>query len=286
MRDIRGWHGDGVRSVAVVTAIAVLGTGHMGAAIARRLLAAGHHVALWNRTPSRTAGIGARPAASPARAVRGASVAVVMVTDAAAVDAVLFGPEGAAAALRPGACVVQMSTIGPGEVHDVARRLPDGVGLVDAPVAGSVAAAGAGRLTILAGGTPAALARAEPVLTTLGTVRPCGDVGAGAAVKLILNTALMTAMTSLADAVSVAEAVGVDRAAALDVLASSALGGAVARATATGAAFSVALARKDLDLALRELSDLPAPVARAASRALSAVPDQSADISELIRETR
>jgi 3-hydroxyisobutyrate dehydrogenase-like beta-hydroxyacid dehydrogenase len=127
------------RSVPGMTSIAVLGTGHMGAPIARRLLATGHRVTVWNRTSSRASEVpGAEVAASPAHAAREVEVAIVMVTDAAAVDAVLFGPGGAAAALRPGASVVQMSTIAPAEVRDVARRLPDGVDLVDAPVAGSV----------------------------------------------------------------------------------------------------------------------------------------------------
>lgn len=66
----------------------------------------------------------------------GADVVITMLTDAAAVDAVLFGTDGAACALRPGVCLVQMSTIGPGEIRDLAQRLPAGVDLVDAPVAG------------------------------------------------------------------------------------------------------------------------------------------------------
>jgi 3-hydroxyisobutyrate dehydrogenase len=212
-------------------------------------------------------------------------VVIVMVTDAAAVDAVLFGPGGAAAALRPGACVVQMSTIAPGEVRGLARRLPEGVDLLDAPVAGSVAAAEAGGLTLLVGGDDAATRRAAPVLEVLGTVRRCGGVGSGAALKLVFNTALVTGVAALADTLAVAEAVGVGRAAALDALRPSALGGAVTRATATGASFSLALAGKDIDLALGELGATPAPVARAAAQALRALPDQAADISALIGET-
>lgn len=263
--------------------VAVLGTGQMGAAIARRLLATGHRVSVWNRTRPRTNDLAdAYVASSPAAAVRDAQLAIVMVTDAAAVDAVLFGPEGATTALRPGAIVIQMSTIGPDEVRAVARRLPTGVELVDAPVAGSVGAVQSGALRILAGGSSAAITRATPVLDALGTVRDCGAVGAGAALKLVLNTALVTALASLADTLAVADAVSVDRTVALDALAGSALGGAVGRATATGASFSLALAAKDTDLALRALGDVAAPVARATAEVLRAPADQSADIAAVV----
>jgi 3-hydroxyisobutyrate dehydrogenase len=175
-----------------------------------------------------------------------------------------------------------MSTIGPDEVRDLARRLPAGVDLVDAPVGGSVAAAEAGRLLVLAGGEDSALTRVGPILESLGTLRRCGGLGAGAALKLVLNTALVTAMAGLADTLAVANSVGVDRDIALELLATGALGGAVTRATTGGASFSVALAGKDLDLALRQLDNAPAPVAHAAAQALRAVSDQTGDIATLI----
>src|SRR6185369_6414104 len=128
-----------------------LGTGHMGAPIARRLLDTGHAVTVWNRSPARAAAVNpdipaggdpapvARVAVTPAGAVREADVVLVMLTDAAAVGEVLAE---AAGGLRPGACVVQMSTIGPDETRAIAATLPAGVSYVDAPVGGSVDAAG------------------------------------------------------------------------------------------------------------------------------------------------
>jgi 3-hydroxyisobutyrate dehydrogenase len=271
--------------------IAVLGTGHMGAPIARRLSSAGHRVTVWNRTPARATPLiadGARVAGSPSEAVGKADVVITMLTDAAALDAVLFAAGGAAPALGPGTCLVDMSTIGPAAVHAVARRLPAGVDLVDAPVAGSVDAAEAGRLTVLAGGEDAAVDRVLPILARLGTVRRCGGPGSGAALKLVLNTALVTALGSLADALAVADAVGVDRDSALDALSGGALAGAVARATATGASFSIALARKDLDLALAALGghggDGSVPITRAAVRVLSAATDQTASLTTIVRK--
>lgn len=285
MRKIRLSHPLAVHSVPGMTVVAVLGLGQMGAAIARRLLSTGHRVTVWNRTATRAGSIaGAQPATSPAAAVRDADVAIVMVTDAAAVDAVVFGPDGAAFALRPGGCLLQMSTIAPDEVRAVARRLPTGVSLVDAPVAGSVSAAATGTLTLLVGGHETAIDRVGQVLAALGTVRRCGAVGAGAALKLVLNTALVTSMAALADALAVADAVDVDRATAWDALRSSTLAAAVTRADASGASFPVALAGKDTDLALGEVGPAPTPVLRATAQALRAASDQTADISTLITE--
>lgn len=255
----------------------------MGAPIAYRLLAGGHRVTVWNRDPARTgalAAAGATVAVGPAAAVAGADAVIVMLTDAAAVESVLFGPDGAATALRPGATVIQMSTIGPDEVRAVAGRLPDGVALLDAPVGGSVAAAEAGRLRIFVGGAADVLADAAPVLERLGTVEHHGRVGAGAAVKLVANTGLVTAIAGLRDALTVAESLGVDRRTALDVLRRGPLAGAVERVTTPGASFAVALAAKDARLASRSPASTPA--LGAALDLMRAAPDQDADLSALV----
>ncbi|MET8306283.1 NAD(P)-dependent oxidoreductase [Micromonospora sp. NPDC005173] len=263
--------------------IALLGTGTMGTAIGRRLLATGQRLTVWNRTSGRTAPLveaGARAAGSPAEAVRNADMVITMLTDAVAVRHTLVD-SGAALALRPGTPVVEMSTIGPQAVAELAALLPAGVPLVDAPVAGSAGAAETGRLVVLAGGEEAAVERVAPLLETLGTVRRCGGSGRGAALKLVLNTALVTAVTAVADALAVADAVGLDRRTAVEALGTGPLGGAVARATATDAAFAAALAAKDARLALDVLGDAPVPVLRAAASALAAAPHQQDDIARL-----
>lgn len=268
-----------------VKTIAVLGTGHMGTPIARRLLASGYQVIAWNRTPERAAPLaadGATLAASAADAARDADAVITMLTDGSAVEDVLFA-RGAAAALRPGACLVEMSTLGPDAVRALVSRLPAGVDLVDAPVGGSVGAAASGQLRVLAGGEPAALDRVEPVLSALGTVRRCGGLGAGAAMKLVANTALVTAVAALADTLAVARALGVDRDAALDVIGAGALGGVAGRLGGSGSAFSVALAAKDLGLALRALGATPAPVARGAADTLSTVENRGADLGVIVQ---
>ena len=269
-----------------MTAITVLGTGRMGTAIAVRLVDRGHDVVVWNRTAERTGSAvaaGARAAPTPAAAVDRADVVITMLTDGPAVLSVLCGADGAAAALRPGVPVVEMSTIGPAAVRSLADHLP-GVTLVDAPVGGSIGAVGSGTLNIFAGGPADAVAAVEPVLADLGRVRHCGPLGAGAAVKLVLNTALVTAVAALADALAVAAAVGVDPDQALEVLRSSALGATVDRVTG-GGAFTVALAAKDLELALSTVDGQPARLARAAAEVLAAAPGQ-AELVSIIKESR
>lgn len=255
---------------SVDTTIAWLGLGHMGAPMARRLLDHGLAVTVWNRSPQRTGPLhaaGARVARSPAAAAEGADAVITMLSDADALEGVLFGDNGALAGLRPGGTLVDMSTVGPRALHTIARKLPPDTELIDAPVAGSTTAAVAGTLTILAGGSPRALDRMQPVLSVLGSVRRCGELGSGAALKLVLNTGLLTAVAAVADALAVADAVGVSRETALEALQAGPLGGAVTRVTGP-AQFSVALAAKDLALAL-STTPVPLPVTTAAATRMS-----------------
>jgi 3-hydroxyisobutyrate dehydrogenase-like beta-hydroxyacid dehydrogenase len=262
--------------------IAVLGTGAMGTPIARRLLDAGHPVAVWNRTAARAgplAAAGARLAATPAEAARGATVVITMLTDGPAVESVLFGPDGAVSSEPSTVDIVEMSTIGPEAIRRIAARLPAGVGLVDAPVGGSTNAAADGTLRIFAGGADDAVTRVTPVLEVLGTVRRCGALGEGAALKVVLNAALVAGITALADVLAVARALGIDRAVALEALTGGALGGAVERSSG-GSSFAIALAHKDIALALdAEPGDVP--LLRAAERVLQRAPDPAADLSNV-----
>jgi 3-hydroxyisobutyrate dehydrogenase len=256
--------------------IAVLGLGHMGAPIARRLAAHGFAVTAWSRTPRVVEGV--TVVGDAAEAVRDADVVITMLTDGAAVSEVVT-----AARISAGTTLVDMSTIGPDAVRDLAGILPAGVDLVDAPVAGSTGAAEGGTLRVFAGGTTAAIDRVAPVLATLGEVRRCGPPGSGAAMKVVLNTALVTALAALAEVLQVADAVGVPRAAALDALRGGPLGIAVERAMASGTAhFAVRLAAKDLALSV---GDRDLPVAVAAGRHLAAA-DPEADLTIIVTEGR
>ncbi len=251
------------------------GLGQKGTPMALRLVDAGHEVAVWNRTPERAEPLvaqGARHVATPADAADGAEGLVTMLSDASAVDAVLFGPNGAAAALAPGAMLIEMSTIGPRAVEDAAARLPDAVGMLDAPVLGSVPQARDGILRVFVGGPEEAFERWAPVLQAMGTPKWMGPLGSGAGAKLVVNSALMVLMTGLAEALALSDRLGLDASKVLDVLADSPIG-----VPARGKRpffesghyppnFKVELARKDAALIVDTADDvgLDLPLARAA----------------------
>jgi 3-hydroxyisobutyrate dehydrogenase len=237
-----------------MTSVAVLGIGRMGRPLADRLVAAGHRVTVWNRTPTRAADVaGATAAASPFEAVRGCGAVVTMLADPDAVTEVLFGADGAAPGLAPGTLVIEMSTIGPDTVATLRKRLPDTVGLVDAPVRGSVPQAEAGELDILVGGDPADVEAAGPVLAALGRVQPTGALGSAAALKLVVNACMIATVAAVGDALEVARRLGVDRTAALDALAPLGRAPGLVRARAgdggTPTHFALDLALKDVALA-------------------------------------
>ncbi|MEV2269523.1 Rid family hydrolase [Nonomuraea africana] len=229
--------------------IAFLGQGRMGVPMARRLVEAGHEVKVWRR------GLG--PVSS---AVEGADLVITMLRDGPAVEEVL---RQALPGLRPGATVVEMSTIGPEAVLALRELLPSSVGLVDAPVLGSVGPAADGTLTVLAGGD---LTACRSVLSVFGTVRELGALGAGAALKVAVMGALVPAQVLLAETFAYGEAHGVSRSALAEVLEGTPLGVLAARvaAPAEETRYALGLAAKDVRLGAWE----GATMARAASARL------------------
>lgn len=249
--------------------VTVLGTGSMGGAMARRLTGRGFDVVLYNRTVERAAAVaaatGARVATSPAAAAAETGIIVSSLADRDAVEQVYLGPEGALAALRPGAILLEASTVEPDVVRRLAGAAPVGVGVLDTPVSGSVAGAESGALTVMAGGDAAHLAAARPVLDALAAqVFHLGALGAGAAMKLAVNAVIHTLNAGLAEGVVLAEAAGIDRATAYDVIAAGAAGApfvhykraAFVDPDGAAVAFRLALVGKDLDLILAMAGDL------------------------------
>jgi len=239
--------------------IAFLGLGQMGSPMAVRLLEAGHHVTVWNRTPERAAPLrqrGAVVASSLAEAAAGVEFAITMLATPEALEAVLFADGGLAAALGPGQILIDMSTVGPEAVRSVGARLPEGVSLVDAPVRGSVPEATEGRLHIFVGATDEDFARARPILESLGEIRRTGGPGSGAAMKLVVNLTLGAAIVALGEALALGESLDLEPGALLDVLADSPIGPAVRAKRANVAAgryppnFKLGLAAKDLRLVM------------------------------------
>jgi 3-hydroxyisobutyrate dehydrogenase-like beta-hydroxyacid dehydrogenase len=179
--------------------VAVIGTGKMGAAMARRLAAEGFEVNLWNRTRSRAEAVGmGRVADTPAAAASASDVVLSILTGPGAVRQAYEGPSGAAEA-ADGRLFVEMSTAGPDSVMEVAQILErDGGRLVEAPVLGSTVAVEQGKLLILTGGDVTDIARARPVLDALGEVRHIGPLGWANRLKLVSNS--MLAITAAAAA--------------------------------------------------------------------------------------
>jgi 3-hydroxyisobutyrate dehydrogenase/2-hydroxy-3-oxopropionate reductase len=211
--------------MADMTPIAFVGLGAMGGRIAGRLLAAGHRLTVWNRTPERAAPLAAQGAAAaptPAAAVASAELVFTMVADPAALRAVTEGPDGIAAGIAPTATAVDLSTVGPAAVAELATALAP-ARLLDAPVLGSLAEAEAGTLTLFVGGPTEAVERWAPVLSVLGTPRHVGPSGAGAAAKLVANSTLFGVLGVLGEALALGAALGLSPDAAYQVLAATPL---------------------------------------------------------------
>jgi 3-hydroxyisobutyrate dehydrogenase-like beta-hydroxyacid dehydrogenase len=211
--------------------IGFLGLGEMGTPMASRLIHAGHDVIVWNRTAARTAPLaqkGATVASSPAKAAVGADFLITMLATPEALEQVLFGAAGLTSALTPGQVLIDMSTVGPDEVHSVAARLPKAALFVDAPVRGSVPQATSGHLDIFVGATDENYGRVQPILESLGTVRHAGGPGSGAAMKLVANLALGAAIVTLGEALSLGESLDLNRSMLLDALVDSPIGPIVA----------------------------------------------------------
>jgi 3-hydroxyisobutyrate dehydrogenase-like beta-hydroxyacid dehydrogenase len=240
-----------------MSTVAIVGIGAMGGRIARRFMDAGHHVIVWNRTAARAERLveaGAAVAGSPADAARRAEAVVTMVSDPEALAAVTEGSDGIAAGIGGSTTVIEMSTVGPAAIERVASVLPAGVGLLDAPVLGSLSEAESGRLLVFVGGPPRLAERWGPLLSDLGSVLIAGPLGAGAAAKLVANATLFGTLTLLGEVVALADGLGLDRRLTFDVLDSTPLGKVAERRRGpmqTGdypVRFTLALGRKDIAL--------------------------------------
>ena len=198
-----------------MTAVGLVGTGRMGTAIGERLLAAGHPLTVHNRTADRAKPLldaGARWAGSPAELTATADVVLTVVMDDAAVDQVYRGPDGLLRGTPEGRLFVESSTIRTATVHrlDASVRAVGGR-LVDAPLSGPPAAARAGRLLVLAGGSAADVAVAEPVLTTFARrVAHLGPCGAGMTMKLVQTMPMAIFFAGLGEALAMGTQLGLD----------------------------------------------------------------------------
>jgi 3-hydroxyisobutyrate dehydrogenase len=257
------------------TKVAVLGTGIMGAAMARNLLAGGMEVRAWNRSREKAEPLqedGAEVADSPADAARGADFLLTMLADADVVEEAVAGD--VLPALAEGGVWLQMSTVG----EDGSKRLAEtanehGVDFVDAPVLGTKQPAEQGQLVVLASGPEELRERSQQVFDAVGSKTVwLGEAGAGSRLKLVVNNWIVGLLGVLAETVAFANYIGVDPARFLETIEGGPLGLPYAQLKGNmmieedfPTSFSARLARKDTGLVLdtAEAQDLEMPIARA-----------------------
>ncbi len=215
--------------ISVSERVALLGLGTMGAGMAANLMKAGFSLTVYNRTVSKAQVLvrgGARLAATPADAARGASLVIGMLADDTASRAVWTGENGALDGVEKGAILIESSTVSPAWIVQLAALAAErGAEFLDAPVTGSRMQAGAGQLSFLVGGSDHALKAATPVLKAMSKeIVYLGPVGSGAKLKLINNFLCGVQVASLAEGLAWIERSGLDREKALSILKAGAPG--------------------------------------------------------------
>jgi 3-hydroxyisobutyrate dehydrogenase len=205
-----------IGGTSAVEPLGYLGLGLMGLPMTRRLLSAGHQVTVWNRSAGKADGLvelGARLAVDPRDLAVRANLIFMCLTDAAAVEEVVFGAGGLHAAEGSGKLVVDFSSIPPEAARSIAARLQaaNGMGWIDAPVSGGTIGAEQGTLAVMAGGAREDVERARPyVLAMARRFTHMGPLGAGQMTKLCNQVIVGCAMAVLAEATRLAVNAGID----------------------------------------------------------------------------
>jgi 3-hydroxyisobutyrate dehydrogenase-like beta-hydroxyacid dehydrogenase len=202
-----------------------IGTGLMGAGMTRSLIRKGHAVRIYNRTRSKAeavARLGGEVVNSPAEAARGADVIVTMLADPAALLGVVEGERGILAGIRPGAVLIDSSTVSPPTTLRVLDLLKArGAEMLDAPVFGSKNEAESGTLGFLVGGDRRVLERVQDVLDAMGRTIHIGANGAGASAKLVVNLVIASTLHAFNEGMVLATKAGIPPDAMVEILQSS-----------------------------------------------------------------
>lgn len=259
--------------------ITVLGLGAMGSRMAANLLAAGHHVTVWNRTPAAAETLvsqGAVQALTPREAAKGADFVISMLRDDVASRQVWLDAEtGAILGMAAGAVAIESSTLTPDWVKELGMRLEvKNISLLEAPVSGSRPQAEAGQLVYLVGGDDAVLERARPLLDVMGSaIQHVGKLGHGALVKLTTNALLGIQISALAEIINLLKHNDVDPTLALGAMSKTPVWSPVATVMSNSMLtgnfapmFTVDLIEKDFGYALQAASSLSAAPTTAAVR--------------------
>jgi 3-hydroxyisobutyrate dehydrogenase-like beta-hydroxyacid dehydrogenase len=242
--------------------VALIGAGRMGSAMGARVVGAGHDLVVFNRTRSGADDLaqrtGAQVADSAREAAESAEVCLVSLADDAAVTATYLADNGLIAGLQQDAIVCDASTVAPATVGGLAPLVAQqGATLLDTPVSGSVSTVESGTLTVMVGGDQDALGRARPVLEAFAkSIFHLGDVGAGATMKLVVNSLVHSLNVAVSEALVLAEKAGLDRETVYDIFEAGAAGApyvkykreAFLNPGEVPVAFSLELAAKDCKL--------------------------------------
>ena len=238
--------------------VAFVGLGIMGRPMASNLVKAGHEVSVWNRSAGKEVE-GARLASSPADAAQGAEVVWICVSDTAAVEQVLFGPNGIEQSLTEGMIIADSSTISPSATRRFAERVAQkGVQYVDSPVTGSKVGAEAGTLLFIVGGDEATIERLKPLYAAMGKkIFRMGDVSKGQSAKIAMNLQIALIYEGFAEGLTLAAKLGVDPATLVPLINASMVKSGVVEYKAPFVLqrdftpnFPLHLMRKDIRLAL------------------------------------
>jgi 3-hydroxyisobutyrate dehydrogenase-like beta-hydroxyacid dehydrogenase len=261
-----------------------VGLGVMGSEMVNRLLSKGHSVTGYNRTRSKAEWLikkGMKWADSPRAVVPESDVIFSMVTNSAALDAVMNGPDGMIAAVTPGKLFVDISTVSPAFSREIAGKIREkGGDMVDAPVSGSVITLQEGKLSVMVGGRKETFEKVKPLLLDIGPkVTYVGDNGLALVMKIGTNLSLAVQMLAFCEGVLVAEKSGIAREVAVDVLTHSVIAspmvqyrGPFVLKQPDEAWFNVNMMQKDMLLALelgRQL-DVPMPTTAVTNEFLTA----------------
>ena len=198
--------------------VGCIGAGLLGAAIMRRLIDCGFAPVVWNRDKAKLAALldaGATAARTPAELAGKSDFVITCVSDGAALESVVFGKDGVAAAGSAGKVLVDMSTCAAAHARDMAARLSAQCSMpwLDAPISGGAPAAREGKMAIMVGGQPDVFERARPLWDALaGRATLMGASGAGQATKMINQVLVSTGLAVLAEACAFAERAGIDAA--------------------------------------------------------------------------
>jgi 3-hydroxyisobutyrate dehydrogenase-like beta-hydroxyacid dehydrogenase len=249
-----------------------VGLGVMGSEMVLRLLEKGHTVTGYNRTPSKAARLiekGMTLAASPKQVAAASDFTFSMVTNSAALGAIVEGPDGMLAGLAAGKTLIDMSTVSPEFSRSVAAQVrAKGADMVDAPVSGSVITLQEGKLSVMVGGRKETFGRVNALLHDVGPkVTYVGENGLALVMKIATNLSLAVQMLAFSEGVLLAEKSGISRDIAVEVLTNSAIASPMVKYRGpfvlklpAEAWFNVNMMQKDMLLALELGRSLDVPL--------------------------